>query len=72
MDDRSGYPKRNGEGYNVPTPHQALSGMQRETDMIDIRHHRIIVTVRNMIDLAGFDCLNRIELRDKESGRTYR
>ena len=21
---------------------------------------------------AGFDCLNRIELRDKESGRTYR
>ena len=71
-----GIPIRNPEGYLDLTAHDALTNVMREQtaqrDEADQRHYRLIKTLLNMIDLTGYDLLNRIEVRDRESGRIYR
>lgn len=69
-------PVRNSEGYLDLTAHDALTNVMQEKqpamDGPDYKHWRLIKTLRNLIDLTGYDLLSRIELRDRESGRTYR
>jgi hypothetical protein len=77
MDDESNHvPLRNSEGYLDHTAYKAISNVmqpeQRWRDPTDQRHWRLIKTLQNMIDLMGYDLLNRIELYDRQSGRTYR
>lgn len=66
----------NPDGYVDSTAHNALNNVLREQqiefDEADIRNTRLIKTVRNMIDLAGFELLNRIEVKDRKTGRNYR
>ena len=68
----SGIPKKNPEGYNDPTAFAALNAIQTEQEEADIRCNRIVKTIKNMLDLAGYDLLNRIEIRDRSTGRIYR
>ena len=81
MDDESNHvPLRNSEGYLDHTAYRAISNVmspqqqwrEPERDAIDHKHWRLIKTLQNMIDLMGYDLLNRIELYDRQSGRTYR
>ena len=65
-----GIPKRNPEGYLDLTAHDALSAIQAEE--ADQRTAKLIVTLKNTIELSGFDLLARIEVRDRETGRIYR
>ena len=60
-----GIPKRNPEGYLDLTAHDALSAIQAEE--ADQRTAKLIVTLKNTIELAGFDLLARIEVRDRET-----
>lgn len=68
----SAIPKKNPDGYNDPTAYNALSSIQREQDEQDQRVNQLIKTLKNTIDLAGFDLLARIEVRDRSNGRCYR
>lgn len=71
MDD--GNSLKNPEGYVDTTPHEALHNIDKaEMDEPDMRHYRLIKTIRNLIGLADFELLNRIEVRDARSGRVYR
>lgn len=68
-------PYRNAEGYPDPTTHGALSNVMREyaaKEEADARCTQLIKVLKNTIDLAGFDLVARIEVRDRETGRTYR
>jgi len=65
-------PTHNPEGYADPTAHAALTPIQESQDEADQRCQRLIKTVKTTIDLAGFDLLARIEVRDRKTGRTYR
>lgn len=65
-------PRKNPEGYNDPTAYEALSSVQREQDEQEQRVNQLIKTLKNTIDLAGFDLLARIEVRDRSTGRCYR
>lgn len=70
-----GIPRRNPEGYLDLTAHDALTNVareQRERDEPDRRHHRLIKTLLNLVDLMDYDLLCRIEVRDRKSGRIYR
>lgn len=68
----SGIPKRNPEGYMDPTAYQALSSVQAQQDENDLRCQKLIKTLKNLIDLADYDLLARIEIRDRKTGRVYR
>jgi hypothetical protein len=68
----SGIPFRNAEGYPDPTAHAAMTTVLRQQDEADQRLAQLIKTLKNVIDLADFDLLERIEVRDRETGRVYR
>lgn len=64
-------PVRNPSGNLDLTAHDALTDIQREQDSQDARLAATIRTLKSMIDLAGYDLLNRIELRDRLTDKTY-
>ena len=63
---------KNAEGYSDPTAHDAISKVVREENE---RQHRVSVVIgimKSAADLAGFDLVNRVILRDRKTGREYR
>lgn len=65
-------PYRNPERYADPTAHAAMSAVQAVQDEADQRLARLIKTLKSLIDLADYDLLGRIALRDRRNGRVYR
>ena len=72
MSKEYGIPTHNPDGYPDPTAHDALSSVLEEQEEADRRCQMLIKSVKTVIDLAGFDLLARIEVRDRRTGRTYR
>lgn len=72
MSAKNKIPLRNPSGNRDPTAHDALEGMQRDWEsQQDRRAMEAIRALKTMIDLAGYDLLNRIELRDRLTGKKY-
>lgn len=63
---------KNAEGYNDPTAHNAMTKVMREEQERLRRIGLIVNIVKNVADLAGFDLIGRITLRDRKTGREYR
>lgn len=63
---------KNSEGYNDPTAHGAITKVMREESEQQRRLNALIGSLKTFIDLAGYDLLNRIEVRDRKTGREYR
>lgn len=61
-------PWENSSGCKDPTAYAASKPIseeeQRVTDLVKV--------LKTIIRWAGFDLINRIELRERRSGRTYR
>lgn len=72
MSDENRIPLRNPEGYMDLTTHDALTNVMRETEEGDLRCNRLIKSIKTVIDLADFDLVARIEVKDRRTGRTYR
>lgn len=72
MSDENRIPLRNPEGYMDLTTHDALTNVMRETEKADQRCNRLIKSIKTVIDLADFDLVARIEVKDRRTGRTYR
>lgn len=60
----------NAEGYADPTAYQAEKNVERER--ADARKDSLIADIKQRISAAGFVLLNRIQLKDKETGKIYR
>jgi len=65
------YSSKNYEGYHDPTASGAFDSIDRSSSGED-RLRRFIATVKNMAYLADFEITNRIELRDRRTGKVYR
>ena len=61
-------PGHNSEGYADPTAAAALEPMEEE----EKRVNDLIKALKIVIRLAGFELVDRIAVRSKESRRTYR
>ena len=61
-------PKRNDSGYSDPTAYEAAKNIQEEDD----RFHKLLYSIRNICDLAGYDLGERIVLVDRRNGRVWR
>lgn len=66
MNDRN--PKFNHVGAKDPTAYDAIRNISAE----DQRVGALIKTLKYIIGLAGFELVNRIELRDNYSGHYYK
>lgn len=68
---------RNAEHYADPTPAAAIRNIinkderQKEAVRLD-RIGDIVPLLRQMADIAGFEIIGRIPLRDKATGKEYR
>ena len=68
--------EKNGEGYPDPTAGTAWNNMRREerrqeTERLNMIGN-LIPVMKQTAELAGFEVVGRITLRDKETGREYR
>lgn len=61
-------PRRNGLGYPDPTAFEAIKNADEE----DERFHKLLYSIRNICDLAGYDLGERIVLIDRRNGRVWR
>lgn len=61
-------PWENNSGYTDPTAYQALKPIAEEEQRVT----ELVKVLRTIAKWAGFEIINRIELRDRKSGRTYR
>lgn len=69
---------RNHEGYADPTAQAAIANVVRfkreknRNDIADSRCNMLVKSLKHFIELAGFDLISRIELRDRTTGREYK
>ena len=66
------FPRRNASGCPDPTAHDALLPIAQADAELEARTTRLIMALKIMVDLAGYDLMARIEIRDRESGRIFR
>ena len=66
-------PWENAEGYTDSTAYTALRHIQQEENAeLDAKVNTLIKVLKYIVSLSGFELINRIELRDKKSGRSFR
>lgn len=63
---------KNSEGYNDPTAHDAMTKVMREERELQQRVNITISIIKSILDLAGFELIARIALKDRKTGREYR
>ena len=66
------FPKNNASGCADPTAHDALLPIAQADEELERRTNALIRTIKTTIDLAGYDLIARIEIRDRRSGRIFR
>ena len=59
-------PWKNAEGYSDPTAYNGLKSIIREEDERQKRVNTLIFVLKYIIRLAGFELLNRIEIRERK------
>lgn len=65
-------PRRNSEWYLDPTAHEAIAAVRKLEEEKHRRLKALILAVKSIIDLAGFELINRVELKDKQTGKIYK
>lgn len=68
---------KNAEGYRDPTPGEAMSNIHREQRQQETAERlavisKLIPILKQTAELAGFEVVGRVTLRDKETGKEYR
>lgn len=65
-------PYFNTSGYPAPTAYAALKSVEAENAPLENKVSFLIKVVKFIINESGFELVNRIELRDKNTGRYFR
>lgn len=65
-------PWQNSEGYSDPTAYEGLKPVIREDEEQQKRVNTLIFVLKYITRLAGFELLNRIEIKDRKTGREYK
>lgn len=64
--------RRNSEGYFDPTAYMGLKPIIEEENALEREVNMLVKVLKYIISKSGFELVNRIELRDKKTGRTFR
>lgn len=63
---------KNQEGYSDPTASMAVGAVYKEEHEADKRAYDLVKVLKYIVRASGFELTERIQLKDKESGRVYR
>lgn len=68
---------KNAEGYSDPTPGEAMNNIRKEQRQQEAAERlavisRLIPVMKQTAELAGFEVVGRITLKDKDTGKEYR
>lgn len=63
---------RNQEGYTDPTASIAVGQMSREENEVDKRAYDLIKVLKYIIKGAGFELMERVQVKDIKTGRVYK
>ena len=61
-------PWLNESGYYDPTAYEAM----KRINLVDDTAHKVVTTIKNILDLSGFELVTRIQIRHKKSGKIYK
>lgn len=64
--------KRNAEGYSDPTAYEGLKGIIAEETALKRKVNFLIKIIKYIVAESGFELLNRVEIRDTKTGRTFK
>lgn len=62
----------NSEGYADPTAYDGMKSIIREESEADKRAYDLVKVLKYIINSAGFELTERVQLKDKKTGREYR
>lgn len=65
-------PKYNASGLPDSTAYLALRPIIKKDRELEKRANRLIRALKNMIELAGFELVERVVIRDKETRRVFK
>lgn len=65
-------PFYNAEGYADPTAYEGTKNIIREETEVENKCNFLIKVLKFIIRESGFELMNRIELKHKESGRVFK
>ena len=62
----------NESGYSDPTAYEALKPIIKEENFLDKKVHNLIKVIKFIVELADFELIGRIQIKDKKSGKEFR
>jgi len=65
-------PKYNGEGYADPTAYYGTKDVIKIENEADRRANELIHVLKFIIRNSGFELIERVQIKDKRSGREYK
>ena len=65
-------PRKNAEGYADPTAYNGMKKVVKEEDDADKRASELVGVLKFIIRAVGFELIERIQLKDRRTGRVYR
>jgi hypothetical protein len=64
-------PRRNASGCMDLTSYEAIRNIERD-EYAEKRYKKLLTTIFNICELAGFSIVGRLEIRDKKTGKIWR
>lgn len=64
--------KLNAEGYKDPTAYCGIQSVIKEENENDKRAYDLVKVLKYIIRAAGFEQIERIQLRDVKTGKEYK
>ena len=71
----NGKPWLNNSGCPDPTAYEAMKNIQKEEKRLnqtDENVRLVITTIKNILDLSGFELVERIQIRHKKTGKIFK
>lgn len=65
-------PMFNSSGCKDLTSYEAIKHINKEQHDLEKKVHNVVTTIKNIIDLAGFEIIGRIQIKDKRTGKEFR
>ena len=72
MKGKNNNPRKNDSGYTDNTAYEAIKSVTRHSKDRSDEIHQAIVLVKNMLKKFDLVVINRMEIKDKKTGKIYK